>query len=97
VQSSSHAFWRGARRGAKFGALTSLVFALFFSVFGLAVVLSRPSDRAKSFGTASRFISTMGEMCGGVGLTVIYGAIAGAFIMAIVGVVRPSLCERSEN
>ena len=97
MQSRSHVFWRGARRGAKFGALTALVFALFFSVFGLAVALSRPSDRAESFGTATRFICTMGEMCGGVGLTVIYGASAGAFIMAIVGVVRPNFCERSEN
>jgi hypothetical protein len=97
VQSPSHVFWRGARRGAKLGALTALVFALFFNVLGLAVVLSRPSDRAESFGTASRIISTMGGMCGGIGLAVIYGAIAGAFILAIVGLVRPNLYERSEN
>jgi hypothetical protein len=77
-------FLAGARRGARFGALVMLA---IWAAIGLFVVVawSIASIRRQTFRITWEVIQAMAGFSGSTLLAMIYGAMAGALIMGVAG------------
>jgi hypothetical protein len=86
----SKAFWDGARRGVKFGAFVGVVIWMIIEVvcLGLILLIPRLREEALSDLASQSAFSAIGGLLAPLLLMVVYGAVPGAVIMGIAGMLR---------
>jgi hypothetical protein len=99
MHSRSQAFWRGARRGSKFGAIAGIAIWLIIAVACVTMALLIPEFRKHALADLKdqSVLSAIGGFVGPVVLMVIYGAIPGAIFMGIAGVLHANRDEASDS
>jgi hypothetical protein len=78
----------GAWRGAKFGALVGFVIVVVIQLGALIFVLLNPIARAHIFDGHPTVLSMIGSTVAGIGLVMLYGALAGAVVMGVASIFR---------
>lgn len=99
MQSQLKAFWDGARRGFRFGAVAGVTIWLVIRVVGLGFILLVPELRERvlaEWANESAF-SAIGGCLATFVLMAVYGAVPGAMIMGVAGVIRARKVESSET